>query len=142
VRMRVVALVAVTSVLALPVKAPASTKVLRVTPHRVNFGAKPVGSFTIKSATVINTSSDPINLSIDLIKDWDNFSILVGTTCPSFFEPEPLAPGESCVVEVGFRPSEFFVGLKQDEILRATATDPLTGEVLDSVRILFVGRAR
>jgi hypothetical protein len=49
-------LVALSSILALPVSAPAATNVLKVT-HAVNFGTKPVGSFTIKSATVTNTSS-------------------------------------------------------------------------------------
>jgi len=43
---------------------------------------------------------------------------------------------------VGFRPSEGFVGLKQDQILLVTATDPATGAVLDSVRLTFFGRAR
>jgi hypothetical protein len=42
---------------------------------------------------------------------------------------------------VRFFPSEQFLGLKQDERFLATATDPLTGEVLDSDRFLFVGRA-
>jgi hypothetical protein len=45
-------------------------------------------------------------------------------------------------VLVGFRPSFDFVGLKQDQILLITATDPLTGAVLDSVELFFFGRAR
>jgi hypothetical protein len=42
---------------------------------------------------------------------------------------------------VRFFPSELFLRLKQDERFLATATDPLTGEVLGSEKFLFVGRA-
>ena len=135
------ALLAVASVMALPLSAPADTNVLKVT-HAVNFGTRPVGSFTVKTATVTNTRSQPIDLDIDIVRDWDDFSTgLTGTTC-SFFEPRLLASGESCVLLVGFRPSEDFTGLKQDQILLVTATDPLSGAVLDSVRLTFFGRAR
>jgi hypothetical protein len=134
-------LVALSSILALPSSALAAPNVLKVT-HAVNFGTKPVGSFTVKSATVTNTSSETINLDIDVTRDWDDYSTgLTGSTC-SFFEPAPLAPGESCVVLVGFRPSFDFVGLKQDQILLITATEPLTDAALDSVELFFFGRAR
>ena len=43
---------------------------------------------------------------------------------------------------VGFRRSEFFVWLKQDQKLLVTATDPQTGTALDSVELVFFGRAR
>jgi hypothetical protein len=73
---------------------------------------------------VTNTSSETINLSVDVTRDWDDYSTgLTGSTCP-FFEAASLAPGASCVVLVGFRPSLDFVGLKQDQILLITATDP------------------
>jgi hypothetical protein len=140
-RIAAVALVAVATVAALPVSAPAATKVLRVTPRKANFGTKPVGSESLKSVTVTNSSSETIILDIDLIKDWDDFNTgVAGTTCTG--SDQPLAPGESCEVVVRFNPSEGFEGLKQDQILRATATDPVTGEVLDSVQIVFVGMAR
>jgi hypothetical protein len=140
VKKMVVALVALATVVALPASAPAATKVLGVTPRTANFGAKPVGSTTFKSVTVTNTSSETITFNIGVIKDWDDFEtgVLPGTTCTS----QLLAPGESCVVVVRFSPSEGFEGLKQDQILRATATDPVTGELLDSVQIVFVGMAR
>jgi hypothetical protein len=142
VKKMVVALVAVATVVALPVSAPAAPKVLGVTPRMVNFGAKPVGTETFKSVTVTNTSSETIALDISVIKDWDDFEtgVLPGTTCTG--SAQLLAPGESCVVVVRFSPSEGFEGLKQDQILRATATDPVTGELLDSVQIVFVGRVR
>jgi hypothetical protein len=140
-RIAAVVLVAVVTVVALPVSAPAATKVLRVTPRTANFGSKPVGSESLKSVTVTNSSSETIILDIDLIKEWDDFNTgVAGTTCTG--SDQPLAPGESCEVVVRFNPSEGFEGLKQDQILRATATDPLTGEVLGSVHIVFVGMAR
>jgi hypothetical protein len=138
-------LVAVVAMLlvALPVDASAATGVLKVSPRTVHFGIRPVGSFTLKGATVTNASSETVNLLVTIDREWDDFSfgLLPGSTCP-VFAPEPLAPGNSCDVVVGFRPSEFFVGVKQDEVLRATATDPLTGETLESVQIAFLGTGR
>jgi hypothetical protein len=142
-RMSLVAVAALAFAVALPSSAPAATDVLRVTPRTVHFGMRPVGSFTLKSATVTNTSAEAVNLLVTVEREWDDFSfgLLPGSTCP-VFEPEPLAPGDSCDVVVGFRPSEFFAGTKQDQVLLATATDPTTGETLESVQIAFIGTGR
>ena len=142
-RMGLVAIVAVVFVVALPSSAPAATKTLKVTPRTVHFGMRAVGTFTLKSATVTNRSSETIDLLVTVDREWDNFSfgLLPGSTCP-VLEPEPLAPGESCDVVVGFRPSEFFAGTKQDQVLLATATAPTTGGALASVQIAFVGTGR
>jgi hypothetical protein len=142
-RMSLVAVVTVLLVVNLQTSAPAATDVLKVTPPTVHFGTKPIGSFTLKSATVTNTSSGTIDLLVTVRREWDNFSfgLLPGSTCP-VLEPEPLTPGESCDVVVGFRPSEFFIGLRQDEVLLASATDRLTGEALESVQIVFLGRGK
>ena len=139
----VVAVVAVAVVVALPLSSFAATRVLGVTPRTVNFGAKPEGSVTFKSVTVTNTSSETITLDIVVTKDWDDFETgVLGTTCS--FTDQLLDPGESCDVVVSFTPSLAggFEGLKQDQTLLATAADPLTGDVLDSVEIVFVGKAR
>lgn len=56
--------------------------------------------------------------------------------------PHPLAPGESCTLVEGFSPSETFLGIKQDQIWLATATDPESGTVLTTEEIVFLGRAR
>jgi hypothetical protein len=126
----------------LGIAASAATGVLAVKPPTVNFGTKPVGSFTVKGATVTNTSSETVNVLVTIEREPDDFSfgLLPGQTCP-VFEPAPLAPGESCVVVMGFRPSEFFAGQKQFATLRVTATDP-AGGVVDSVLIDFVGRGK
>ena len=120
----------------------AFTNVLKVKPRTVNFGPTPVGTVTSGSVTLTNTSSTTINLVINVTKEWDDFSFgsLPGSTCP-VFEPAPLGSGESCVFVVGFFPHEDFLGLKQDQRFLATATDPLTGDVLDSDTFVFLGRA-
>jgi hypothetical protein len=143
--MKAIAVAALTSTLLvlMPVSAPASTNVLRVTPGNDNFGAKPLGSVTFKSITVTNTSAETIDLVINVTREWDDFTFgsLPGSTCP-VYEPAPLAPGESCALVVGFWPSETFLGLKQDQIFLATATDPITHELLDTAEFVFFGRAR
>ena len=142
-RSLLVVVLALATVVALPLGATAATRVLGVTPRTVHFGAKPVGSVTFKSVTVTNTSSETINFDIDVIKDWDDFETgVLGTTCT--FSEQLLAPGESCVVVVKFTPETAggFEGVKQDQTLLATATEPATGEILDSVEIAFVGMAR
>jgi hypothetical protein len=143
--MKAIAVAALTSTLLvlMPVSAPASTNVLRVTPGNVNFGAKPLGSVTFKSITVTNGGTETIDLVINVTRDWDDFTFgsLPGSTCP-VYEPAPLAAGESCALVVGFWPSETFVGLKQDQIFLATATDPITHELLDTAEFVFFGRAR
>lgn len=137
------AAVVVVAIGILPASAPAATKMLGVTPAKVSFGTRPVGSFTLKGVTITNASSDAINFLVSSAREPDDFSfgLLPGSTCP-VFTPEALAPGDSCVAVVGFRPSEFFAGQKQLATLLATATDPSTGAVLDSVLINFVGRGR
>jgi HYDIN/CFA65/VesB-like, Ig-like domain len=118
-----------------------ASNVLKVKPKTVNLGPTPVGTVTGGSVTLTNTGSTTINLTVNATKDWDDFSWGFLEGCPIIFEPAPLAPGESCVLSVTFHPSETFLGLKQDERFVATATDPLTGEVLDSDTFLFIGRA-
>jgi len=117
-----------------------ASNVLKVKPKTVNLGLTPVGTVTGGSVTLTNTGSTTINLTINTTKDWDDFAWGFVEGCPTF-EPAPLAPGESCVFAVSFHPSETFLGLRQDERFVATATDPLTGEVLDSDTFLFIGRA-
>ena len=125
-----------------PQPASAAENTLKVKPRTVNFGPTPIGDVPMRSTTVTNTSSAIINLTIGATKDWDDFSygFLPGSTCPTF-EPAPLAAGESCVFIVRFWPSETFLGLRQDQIFVAAATDPTTGAELDADRFVFYGRA-
>jgi hypothetical protein len=120
-----------------------ASDLLRVTPPRVQFGTKQVGTFTLKGATVTNASSSAVNVLVTVVAEPDDFSfgLLPGSTCP-VFAPAPLAPGEKCQAVVGFRPSEFFAGREQVATLLVTATDPVTGAVLDTVLIDFVGTGK
>lgn len=135
-------IVAVAALTALPASGLAATDVLKVTPGTVNFGAKPVLSSTTKSTTITNTSDEPILLTLNLVRSWDDFAGgLVESTC-TLFEPALLAPGESCTLVERFVPHEDFIGIKQDQIWIATAIDPETGAVLDTEEVVFLGRAR
>ena len=121
----------------------AARNVLTITPGTVNFGAKPIESVTFKSTTITNTSDDTILLTLGLVRSWDDFSGgWITSTCSSPDGPILLGPGESCTLVEGFSPSDFFVGIKQDQIWVAAATDPETGEVLAKEEIVFFGRGR
>jgi hypothetical protein len=126
------------------VSATAADNVLTVTPGTVNFGAKPVGSSTLKSTTITNVSDEPILLTLSLVRSWDDFA--GGRTESTCFlssgEPILLAPGESCTLVEAFFSTGDFVGIKQDQIWLATATDPESGAVLETEKIVFFGRTR
>lgn len=122
--------------------ATAAQDVLKVSPGTVNFGAKPLLSETIKSATITNASSEPILLTLGLARSWDDFAGgRVESTC-SLSEPTLLAPGESCTLVEAFIPHEDFAGIKQDQIWLATATDPGTSALLETREMVFLGRGR
>ena len=112
--------------------------ILRVAPPTVKFGTKRVGTFTLKGAVITNTTSRRINLyvAIDSMPDDFSFGLWPGSTCDPF-QPAPLEPGDSCKAVVGFRPSDFFTGHEQRAALAAIASDPDTGEVLETVLIEF-----
>jgi hypothetical protein len=114
--------------------------ILRVAPPTVHFGTKQVGTFTLKGAVITNASSRRINLfvAIDSMPDDFSFGLWPGSTCDPF-QPAPLEPGDSCKAVVGFRPSDFFAGHEQHAALAAHASDPDTGEVLETVQIEFFG---
>jgi hypothetical protein len=119
------------------------TSLLKATPKRVNFGAKAVGTFTVRGATITNTGSTDVLVQTSAVRMPDQFSwgLLPGQTCP-IFTPAILTAGESCDVVVGFRPEDFFVGREDTAVLQVTATDPVTGSTLDSVLVEFRGVAK
>jgi hypothetical protein len=142
-RLAIVGALLVTAALPFTASAVASASVLKATPPHVNFGTKPVGSFTLKGVTITNTGDTTVNLLVTTSRMPDNFSFgfLPGSTCP-VLDPAPLAPGASCDAVVGFRPSEFFAGERQTAVLLATATDPTSGAVVGTARIVFTGRGK
>ena len=138
-----IVVIALAVLAAVPASGFASGNVLQVTPGTVNFGAKPLESVTFKSTTITNTSDETILLTLSLVRSWDDFSGgWITSTCSSPDGPILLAPGESCTLVEGFSPSDTFLGIKQDQIWVARATDVNTGEVLDTEKIVFFGRAR
>ena len=123
--------------------AAARSEVLRVLPRTVAFGTRAVGSFTLKGATVTNAGPESVQVLVtpDSMPDDFSFGLLPGSTCPAL-EPAPLAPGESCTAVVGFRPSDYFAGQRQEARLLVTATDPQTRTVIATALITFTGQGR
>jgi hypothetical protein len=116
-------------------------RLLQVSPRQVNFGTQPVGSLTFEGVTVTNTSSVSLLVLVDavVLPDDFNFGNIGGSTCIAL-EGQVLAPGESCVAVVGFQPSEFFAGHWQTATLLATARDPASGALLESVTVKVRGK--
>ncbi len=70
-----VALVVVALCAAAPVSAGKGPKpVLQATPSPVGFGTRPVGSFTLKDATVKNAGASAVNLLVTIDSMPDDFS--------------------------------------------------------------------
>jgi hypothetical protein len=137
-----IVVIALAVLAAVPASGLASGTVLKATPGTVNFGAKPVESSTIKSTTITNTSDEAFLLTLTLVRSWDDFAGGLDVSTCTLFEPTLLAPGENCTLVERFVPHADFIGIKQDQIWVATATDPETSEVLDTEEIVFFGRAR
>jgi hypothetical protein len=121
--------------------AQAASRLVQVSPKHLNFGTQPVGTLTFAEVTVTNVGSTSLLVLVDAVELPDDFSFgnLAGSTCIAL-EGQVLAPGESCIAVVAFQPSEFFAGRRQTATLLVTATDPSTGERLDSVTVKVTGR--
>jgi hypothetical protein len=122
--------------------AVAASPILKVAPDQLNFGTRPVGTETIKSAVITNRSASPLLVTFEIVRMPDDFGFEApGFTCPpagGFV----LAPGESCVATAAFRPSEFFAGERQTAAVRVVASDPSTGAVLASVLLTMTGTGK
>ena len=64
----VAAVLALAVLAAVPANGLASGNVMNVTPGTVNFGAKPVESFTLKTTRITNTSDETILLTLSLVR--------------------------------------------------------------------------
>jgi len=140
---RCIAILSALAVIATVAASPAAADrdLLRITPKQINFGSQPVGSENFDSVTVTNASASELRVLVSsaLLDDF-GFGLLPGSTCPALDSGGILAPGESCVAVVRFSPTEFFAGLHQTGTLTVTASDPATGEVLESVVVPVRGR--
>lgn len=131
---------------ALVVAAPAGsqTGVLRAAPPTVHMGVRQVWTENLKGTTITNTSDSAVLLLVDgtRLPDDFGFGLMPGSTCPVFSPGELLQPGESCDAVMNFRPSDYFAGQDQLAELTATAYDPVTGAVVDTIVIQFFARGR
>jgi HYDIN/CFA65/VesB-like, Ig-like domain len=123
--------------------AAAESPVLKLSPEQLNFGTRPVGTETIKSATITNRSDSPLLITFDIVSMPDDFGFEApGFTCPpagGFI----LAPGESCKATAAFRPTEFFAGDRQTAAVRVVASDPSNpGAVLGSELLTLSGTGK
>src|SRR5262245_55543158 len=120
---------------AAPAFAAARSNVLTVRPAAIDFHTKRVGTENYKRARITNTSGADVNLLVDGgLPDDFGFGLLPGSTCP-VLGPELFPAGASCYIVVRFSPTEFFAGWHQVGSLQATATDPGTGTILETVSI-------
>jgi len=141
---RVVLLVGLLTLLA-PSSASAAASLLSVSPQRVNFGAKAVGTTTFKTVTVTNTSSSTVQVSITggLPDDFGWGPVNLEEDLCVFSGGELLAPGDNCQVFVRFSPTEFFVQFgRQTGTLEVTASDPATLATLETTVVTITGTGR
>lgn len=93
-----------------------------IAPRHVDFGVQPFESETLRSFLVTNTGDTAVFVTVEQVRVGDDFSPgQVTSTCTLGSETR-LEPGESCVHDVGFRPSEFFAGFEL-AILSVTARE-------------------
>ena len=120
----------------------ASQSTLRIAPTKLNFGTRPVGTETIKSALITNRSASPVLVTFDIVSMPDDYGFEApGFTCPpagGFV----LAPGESCEATAAYRPTEFFAGTTETAAVDIVASDPSTGTVLATETLTMRGTGR
>jgi hypothetical protein len=128
--------------------APSSTaaaSLLSVSPQRVNFGTKAVGTTTFKTITVTNTSTRSLQVSVTggLPDDFGWGPLSLEEDLCVFSGGELLAPGDTCQVFVRFSPTDFFVQFgRQSGTLEVTASDPSMLRVLETVVVNITGAGR
>ena len=140
---RALPLLALLAALLAPASAVAASSLLSVSPQKVNFGHKTVGTTTFKTITVTNTSDSSLLVHIDggLPDDFGWGGLTPDDVC--VFSPgDVLDPGESCQAFVRYSPSEFFAGRRQNGTLQVTAFDPATLEPLETTVVAITGTGK
>jgi hypothetical protein len=135
---RAVILLVVLAGIAAP-PASAVRPALDIDPAHVKFGKQQFESFTKKSLTVTNQTSETLVVSIEQVRVPDDFSPgQIESTCTLAFTDTVLEPGETCTHVIGFRPTPFFAGCEL-AILRVTARDE-AGNLLYTRDVRITGR--
>lgn len=141
---RVVLLVSLVTLLA-PSSASAAPSLLSVSPQRVNFGTKAVGTTTFKTVTVTNTTRQDLLVAMTggLPDDFGWGPVDIEQDLCVFSGGEILTPGASCEAFVRFSPTEFFVQFgRQTGTLEVTARDPSTLAILQTTMATISGTGR
>lgn len=139
-RLRTVVLVSLLAALTLASPAAgARGDVLVARPASIDFHTKQVGADYYKRAKITNVGGSDVKLIVSGgLPDDFGFGLLPGSTCP-VLDAELFTPGASCYVVVRFTPTEFFAGWHAVGSLIATATDPATGAVVETLDIVVEG---
>jgi hypothetical protein len=139
-----IALLVILAASLLPGTSVAATSLVSISPPRVNFGTKAVGTTTFKTLTVTNTGERDLLVYIQgRVPDDFGFGGVPPDSPCAFSPGAVLAPGESCEVFVRFSPTEFFVQFgRQTGTLEITVSDPSTLAVLGSRSITVTGTGR
>jgi hypothetical protein len=110
-----------------------------IDPNQVKFGKQQFESFTKKSFSITNQSSETVVVTIEQVRVPDDFSPgQIESTCTLEFTDTVLEPGETCTHVIGFRPTPFFAG-RELAILRVIVRDE-AGNVLYTREVRITGR--
>jgi hypothetical protein len=142
--MRRAVLVIILAALAMPAPAAAAASLISVSPQRLNFGTKAVGTTTFRTVTVTNTSDQSVLVEVTggLPDDFGWGPVNIDEDRCVFSGGEVLAPGETCEAFVRFSPTEFFAGRRQTGTLEVTASDPVTLAVIETTVVTITGTGR
>jgi hypothetical protein len=142
--MRRAVLLIILAALAMPASAAAVASRLSVSPQRLNFGTKAVGTTTFKTVTVTNTTGESLLVAMTggLPDDFGWGPVDIDQDRCVFSGGDILAPGATCEAFVRFSPTEFFAGRRQTGTLEVTASDPATLAVLETTVVTITGTGR
>jgi hypothetical protein len=142
--MRRAVLLIIIVALAMPASAAAAASPLSVSPQRVNFATKAVGTTTFKTVTVTNTTGRDLLVAMTggLPDDFGWGPVDIEQDLCVFSGGATLAPGATCEAFVRFSPTEFFAGWRQGGTLEVTASDPTTLAVLKTTVVTITGTGR
>src|SRR5919199_1424833 len=131
---RLALFVVIAAVLVMPALAVAAASRVSVSPQRLNFGTKTVGTETFKTVTVTNTSGTDLLVAMTggPPGDFGWGPVDIAQNLCVFSGGDILAPGESCQAFVRFSPTEFFAGWRQTGTLQVAVSDPSTLKVLET----------
>jgi hypothetical protein len=142
--MRRAVLVVIVAALAMPASAAAAASRLSISPQRLNFGTRAVGTTTFKTVTVTNTTGESVLVAVTggLPDDFGWGPVDIDRDRCVFSGGEILAPGATCEAFVRFSPTDFFAGRRQTGTLEVTASDRATLAVLETTAVTITGTGR